>query len=131
MNSFLPLIRSEWRLLTFGFAMTFSSSFGQTYFIALFSGEIRADLGLSHGNFGAVYSAATLASALILLKTGELIDRMDLRRFSYLVIFGLAFGGLLLASAASLPVLFLAILVLRQGPDGHGGRHRHGPLPAT
>ena len=118
MNSFLPLIRSEWRLLTFGFAMTFSSSFGQTYFIALFSGEIRADLGLSHGNFGAVYSAATLASALILLKTGELIDRMDLRRFSYLVIFGLAFGGLLLASAASLPVLFLAILVLRQSGQG-------------
>ena len=118
MKSFLPLIRSEWRLLTFGFAMTFSSAFGQTYFIALFSGEIRADLGLSHGEFGAIYSAATLASALILLKTGGLIDRMDLRRFSYLVIFGLAGGGLLLASSATLPMLFLAILVLRHSGQG-------------
>ena len=118
MNSFLPLIRSEWRLLSFGFAMTFASSFGQTYFIALFSGEIRSDLDLSHGDFGALYSAATLASALILLKTGSLIDRMDLRRFAYLVIFGLALGGLLLASATSLVALFLAILLLRQCGQG-------------
>ena len=42
MQSFLPLIRSEWRLLGFGFAMTFCSAFGQTYFIALFGGELRA-----------------------------------------------------------------------------------------
>jgi MFS family permease len=118
MKSFLPLIRSQWRLLAFGFAMTFSSSFGQTYFIALFGGEIRADLGLSHGGFGAVYSAATLTSALLLLKTGGLIDRMDLRRFSYLVIFALAFGGLLLASSASLPMLFLAMLTLRHAGQG-------------
>jgi MFS family permease len=118
MKSFLPLIRSEWRLLSFGFAMTFASSFGQTYFIALFSGEIRADLGLSHGEFGAVYSAATLASALLLLKTGGLIDRMELRRFSYMTIFGLATGGLLLASAQSLATLFIAILVLRQLGQG-------------
>lgn len=118
MNSFLTLIRSEWRLLAFGFALTFSSSFGQTYFIALFGGAIREDLSLSHGQFGAVYSAATLASALLLLKTGGLIDRMDLRRFSYLVVFALALGGILLASAATLPVLFLAILILRHAGQG-------------
>lgn len=118
MKSFLPLIRSEWRLLAFGFAMTFCSSFGQTYFIALFGGEIRADLGLSHGDFGALYSAATLASALLLLKTGGLIDRMDLRRFSYLVIAALAFGGLLLASSNGIVLLFFAILALRHAGQG-------------
>lgn len=118
------MIRSEWRLLLFGFAMTFASSFGQTYFIALFGGEIRADLRMSHGEFGAVYSMATLASALILLKTGSLIDRMDLRRFSYLAIFGLALGGLLLAASTTLALLFLAMLVLRhlgQGLMGMAG----------
>jgi MFS family permease len=49
---------------------------------------------------------------------------MDLRRFSYLVIFGLAFGGLLIAAANTLPLLFLAILVLRhlgQGLMGMAG----------
>ncbi len=121
MKSFLPLIRSEWRLLSFGFAMTFASSFGQTYFIALFGGEIRADLGLSHGEFGAVYSAATLVSALLLLKTGALIDRMDLRRYAYLAIFTLAAGGLLLSVASSMALLFLAMLVMRQAGQGHVG----------
>ncbi len=121
MKSFLPLIRKEWRLLCFGFAMTFASSFGQTYFIALFSGEIRADLGLSHGEFGAVYSAATLVSALLLLKTGVLIDRMDLRRYAYLAIFTLAAGGLLLSLANSLVLLFIAMLIMRQAGQGHVG----------
>ena len=121
MKSFLPLIRSEWRLLSFGFAMTFASSFGQTYFIALFGGEIRSDLGLSHSEFGAVYSAATLVSALLLLKTGVLIDRMDLRRYAYLAIFCLAAGGLLLSAAHSLGLLFLAMLIMRQAGQGHVG----------
>lgn len=118
MKSFLPLFQREWRLLLFGFAMTFGSSLGQTYFIALFSGEIRADLGLSHGEFGSVYSAATLASAVILLWSGSLIDHMNLRRYAYLIVFGLAGGCLLLASSRNLPMLFLSILVLRQLGQG-------------
>ncbi|MDA8752699.1 MFS transporter [Halieaceae bacterium] len=118
MKSFVPLIRSEWQLLLFGFAMTFGSSLGQTYFISLFSGEMRADLNLSHGDFGAVYSAATLASAILLLWTGGLIDRMDLRRFSYFVIFGLAGGCFLLASSEGIITLFIAILALRHMGQG-------------
>lgn len=113
MKSFLPLIRAEWRLLGFGFVMTFCSSFGQTYFISLFGGEIRADMGLSHGLFGAIYSGATLCSAVLLLKTGGLIDKYDLRHFSYGVILALALGGLLLAGSQTVWMLFLAILVLR------------------
>jgi MFS family permease len=117
-KSFIPLIRSEWQLLLFGFAMTFGSSLGQTYFISLFSGEMRADLGLSHGDFGAVYSAATLASAVLLLWTGGLIDRMDLRRFSYLVTLGLVAGCLLLSASTGVITLFLAILALRHMGQG-------------
>ncbi len=118
MRSFLPLIRAEWQLLLFGFAMTFGSSLGQTYFISLFSADIRAELGLGHGDFGAVYSAATLASAVLLLWTGALIDRMDLRRFSYLVIAGLAIGCFLLSTAQGVITLFIAILALRQLGQG-------------
>lgn len=114
MRSFLPLIKTEWRLLAFGFVMTFCSSFGQTFFIALFSGEIRGELSLSHSAFGAIYSAATLVSAILLLRTGSLIDRMDLRRFSYAVILLLAAGCLILAGSTGVLMLFLAILVLRQ-----------------
>ena len=118
MKSFLPLIKDEWRLLLFGFAMSFGSSFGQTYFIGLFSGEIRADLGLSHGDFGAIYSAATLASAVVLLWSGSLVDRIDLRRFAVWVVLGLAAGCLLMASSRGVAALFLSMLVLRHLGQG-------------
>jgi MFS family permease len=118
MKSFLPLIRAEWRLLLFGFAMTFGSSLGQTYFIGLFSGEIRAELGLGHGDFGAIYSAATLASALLLLWSGALIDRIALPRYAALVTVGLAAGCLLMASSRGTLTLFVAILALRQLGQG-------------
>ena len=48
----------------FGFLMTFFSSPGQTYFVSLFSAQIREDLALTDGGFAAVYSAATLARAV-------------------------------------------------------------------
>jgi MFS family permease len=118
MRSFIPLIKTEWRLLLFGFVMTFGSSLGQTYFIALFSGQIRADLDISHGTFGAIYSAATLVSAIILLWSGTLIDRMELRRFAYMSVIGLALGCLILAGSQGMVSLFIAILVLRHLGQG-------------
>ena len=60
----LPSAKPE---LTLGVLLIFSSSIGQTYFISLFSGEIRNEFNLSHGNFGTFYSAATLTSAIVFL----------------------------------------------------------------
>ena len=48
-NSFFYL---EWQFLLYGFLMSFWSSLGQTFFISLFSQEIRISLNLSHGEFG-------------------------------------------------------------------------------
>ena len=48
-TSTLDFMRVEWRFLLFGMAMAFCSSLGQTFFISLFSAEIRGELGLSHG----------------------------------------------------------------------------------
>tara|TARA_R110001592_G_scaffold363396_2_gene687651 strand:- start:67593 stop:68843 length:1251 start_codon:yes stop_codon:yes gene_type:complete len=118
MKSFLPLIRSEWRLLLFGFVMTFGSSLGQTYFIGLFGGDIRSDLGLSHGDFGAIYSSATLASAILLLWTGSLIDRLQLTHYAYMVVIGLATGCLMIAASEGAATLFLGVLVLRHLGQG-------------
>ncbi|MEM9783590.1 MAG: MFS transporter [Pseudomonadota bacterium] len=56
--------------------MTFGSSFGQTFFIALSAGGIRADYGLSDGGWGLIYTAATLASASVLVFAGRLADRV-------------------------------------------------------
>ena len=118
MKSFLPLIRQEWRLLLFGFVLMFATSPGQTYFIALFSGEIRADLSLSHGEFGMIYSIATLSSAVVLLWTGVLVDRVDLRLFARFATLGLAAACLSLAFSQSIVMLFVAIFLLRQLGQG-------------
>ena len=56
--------------LGFGFLLAFSSSVGQTYVISMFAGEIRAELNLTHGGFGVLYTGATLASAAALLWLG-------------------------------------------------------------
>ncbi len=118
MKSFLPLIQSEWRLLLFGFVMTFGSSLGQTYFIGLFGGDIRHDLQLSHGDFGGLYSAATLVSALLLFWTGSLIDRMELRRYACIISAGLALACALMAASTTPWLLFCALLALRHFGQG-------------
>jgi len=118
MKSYIPLIQRDWRLLLFGFVMMFFSSPGQTYFISLFGGEIRHNLSLSHGEFGAIYSAATLISAILLLWSGTLLDRIDLRKFSLGVIVGLALACLLMSVSQNTFMLFLAILALRQLGQG-------------
>ena len=55
-------ILSEPRLLLFGFFISFFAGFGQTFFISIFNLEIRSLLNLSDGQFGLVYSLATLTS---------------------------------------------------------------------
>ena len=56
-------LRENARWLAGGFLLTLFSSYGQTFYIALSSGGIRGELGLSHGDFGWLYMFATLASA--------------------------------------------------------------------
>ncbi|NBR34028.1 MAG: MFS transporter, partial [Rhodobacteraceae bacterium] len=45
-----------------GFLLSFMSSFGQTYFISIFSGEIRATFDLSHAQWGSIYGIATFSA---------------------------------------------------------------------
>ena len=57
--------------------------FGQTFFISIFNLEIRSLLNLSDGQFGLIYSLATLISALMLIWFGKLIDKIDLRIYTF------------------------------------------------
>ncbi len=108
------LIKTEWRLLLFGFLMTFWSSPGQTFLLSLFSGDIRSALGLSHGEFGGLYSLANLLSAAVIIWSGTLVDKMPLRRFACLVVVALAASLWLLSAAYSIAALFIALFLTRQ-----------------
>lgn len=111
-------LRSDPRVIVFAGFLYFWSSPGQTYFIALFSGEIRATFDLGHGGFGLIYSIATLGSAAAIVWTGRYIDRLDLRLFTGLTVTGLAIACATLASATSLALLALAIFLLRHFGQG-------------
>ncbi len=60
-SGMLPVsfLRTHGRLIAFGLFMYFCSSAGQTFFVSLFGGELRAAFVLSHGAFGTIYAAAT------------------------------------------------------------------------
>ncbi|MEO1282152.1 MAG: MFS transporter [Pseudomonadota bacterium] len=99
--------------LGLGFLLAFGSSVGQTYFISLFSGEIRADLGLSHGNFGVLYTVATLASGLLLLWLGKTADHIEIPTLGIITLLALAGFAALLANATTLLMLCVALFGLR------------------
>lgn len=114
----LHFLRSDPRLLAYGFLLSFGSGFGQTYFIALFSGNVRGEYGISHGGFGAVYAAATLTSAAALTWTGRWIDHVDLRRWTIAVVVLLAAACVAMALTWNIVSLFVAIFLLRQMGQG-------------
>ena len=118
----VPFAVDNARWLGGGMVLTFFSSAGQTFFIALFAGEIRAAHALSHGDFGLIYMLATLASAATLVALGRLVDLWPVRRVATLVILVLAAACLLMATARTLAGLLLAIYLLRlfgQGMMSH------------
>jgi MFS family permease len=113
MAGYLNFVLSHRRFLAYGFFLSFASASGQTYVIALFGGEIRAEFGLGHGAFGTIYSLATLASGVLLVGTGRLIDRLDLRLITAISFLGFAAACMGLALAPGVLLLGLAIFGLR------------------
>ena len=122
MRSYLDLIRGYPRPLSFGFLHAFYSTLGQTLFISIFVPYIRESFQLQRTEFGAAYSAATLAGAFLLPYAGRLIDRFNLRNYSFMVGFIMAVACWITAWAPSLPLLYLGIFGLRlagRGLMGH------------
>jgi len=109
----LAFLRDNARWLAAGFLLTLFSSFGQTFFISLSAGAIRAEYGLSHGEFGLVYLAGTLLSALTLPRLGQIVDSRGVRSVVLLVVPMLAVASLLMAFAQHVAVLVGAIYLLR------------------
>jgi len=114
----LGYLKSDPRLLAFGFLVTFSSSFGQTFFISLFSADIRAALDLNNAGFGAAYSIGTLSSALVLTWSGHWIDRVDLRTWTIALITLFGIACLSMAVSQNFLMLVGAIFLLRQTGQG-------------
>jgi MFS family permease len=109
----LSFIRQNARWLLAGVLLTFTSSFGQTFFISVFAGEIRADFGLSHGAWGGIYTLGTTVSALVMVWAGGLTDRFRVRVLGPAVLTMLAAACVLMASVPAVWLLPVAIFALR------------------
>lgn len=114
----IRFLKQEGHLLGFGLLLAFFSNFGQTFLVSLFVPGIRAEFELSNTYFGALYSAATLASAFLLPWTGALLDRVRLPRFTVGVVFLVSASAAVVGSAGALPILFLGLVGLRLGGQG-------------
>ncbi len=111
-------IKTEWRFLLFGFLLAFFSAPGQTFFISLFSGIIRSELNLSHGDFGTIYAIGTLASAATLIPLGRLVDTIKLRKIALAIIIALALAALHFSFVQSVISLTIGIYFLRLSGQG-------------
>jgi MFS family permease len=109
----MKFIKLEWRFLLFGLLLTFWSSPGQTFVISLFGAHLRADFELTHGEFGTIYTIATLISAVLLWKTGPLVDRIKLRNFATAMVALMIMAISLFATIQGPITLLFGILFVR------------------
>lgn len=114
----LSFFKSQWKFLLFGFLLAFFSSPGQTFFISLFSGQIRSELNLSHGDFGTLYAIGTLASAATLIPLGRLVDTIKLRVIAVAIICGLAIAAFHFSYIHSAITLAFGVYLLRLTGQG-------------
>ncbi len=119
---YISFLKNNIRWLMAGALLTLASTFGQTYFIALFGAQIREAFSLTHGGFGLVYMLATLASAVTLVWLGQLADVMRLKTLGLATIAGLTLAAFSMGFATSWIWLAITIYMLRlfgQGMMSH------------
>ncbi|MEM6384292.1 MAG: MFS transporter [Pseudomonadota bacterium] len=110
---FARFIAANARWLGAGFLLTASSSFGQTWFISLFAGEIQAKHALSDGAWGSLYTVATLASATLLFWRGDWADRVPFAALVAVISMAFASALVLFAFAPTVWLLGVALFGLR------------------
>ena len=93
--------------------LTFSSSYGQTFFISVFAGEIRAEFNLSNGAWGGIYTLGTSLAAIAMIWGGALTDRFRVRVLGPVFVALLALACLAMAAVPAAWALVPVIFALR------------------
>ena len=116
--SLLTFLKQNANWLGAGALLAFLSSFGQTYFISIFAGEIRQSFDLSHGAWGLIYTLGTTASAVVMIWAGALTDQFRVRHLGAATLVFLALSCLLMSLVSAVWMLPLVIFALRLGGQG-------------
>lgn len=119
---YIQFVRKNAPFLLAGSFLSFLSSFGQTFFIAIFGGEIREAFSLSNGEWGLLYMIATGASAIAMVFAGGLADIFRVRTLGIGVVLALGVTCIAMSLNTSVAGLVLVIFALRffgQGMASH------------
>ena len=108
----LSFLAENRRWLATGILLALGACLGHTWFIALFAGEIRAEFGLSDGQWGLIYTAATLSSAALLFGRGGWADTVPLSRLAPMVAIAFAGAAVLMALGQTIWTLGIAVFLL-------------------
>ncbi len=114
----IDIVKSNFKIIIFGFVFTFFSSIGQSFFIGLFNSSIRDELGVTHGEFGSIYGIATLCSSIALIWIGKKIDDLKLVNYSIFVTIFLFIAALFFSFVEGAIFLFIGIFFLRLSGQG-------------
>ena len=121
-TGYFDFIRNNAPFLMTGALLSFLSSFGQTFFISIFGGEIRTAYGLTNGEWGVIYMIGTGASAAVMVFAGGLADKFRVRQLGITVVLLLGLSCLLMALnpiAAILPLVVFLLRFFGQGMTTH------------
>jgi MFS family permease len=118
MRDFIFFIKGNFRKLSFGWMLTFLSSFGQTYLISLYVTEISAEFAITEGNFGAIYAVCTVAASFIMLTVGHTVDHISVKKVTAYTIFCLAFSSILMGFSYHIAFIFIGLIGLRLTGQG-------------
>jgi len=110
--------KNNFRKVSFGWLLTFLSSFGQTFLISLYVPEIVASFKISVGTFGAIFAICTIVASFIMLTVGHMVDHKSIKKVTFLTIIGLAFSSILLGFSYHIVFLFIALIGLRLTGQG-------------
>jgi MFS family permease len=122
LQSVLEFLTLNVRWLAAGGVLTFLSSFGQTFFISVFAGEIREAFDLSHGEWGGLYSLGTMVSAGVMVWAGAATDFFRVRLLGPLILAGLVVACLVMGLNTWVWALPISVFLLRffgQGMSSH------------
>ncbi|MBO9452432.1 MFS transporter [Tropicibacter sp. R16_0] len=122
LQSALEFLTLNARWLAAGGVLTFLSSFGQTFFISVFAGEIREAFELSHGEWGGLYSLGTMVSAGVMVWAGAATDYFRVRLLGPLILAGLVVACLVMGLNTWVWALPVSVFLLRffgQGMSSH------------
>lgn len=118
MKDLYIFFKDNYKKVSFGWLLTFLSSFGQTFLISLYVPEIVRDFQITEGTFGAIYAGCTVVSSIFMLTVGHTVDHKPVKKVTGFTILSLAFACILLGFSYHIAALFIAIAALRLTGQG-------------